>query len=67
MKKRLGMAHVGLGTDGGGTLPRLITGYADIRDLPKLAAAMAQAGLSRQDTAAYMGGNFYRVLKRCLG
>jgi membrane dipeptidase len=67
MKKRLGMAHVGLGTDGGGTLPRLITGYADIRDLPKLAAAMARAGLSRQDTAAYMGGNFYRVLKRCLG
>ena len=27
MKKRLGMEHVGLGTDGGGNLPSLIEGY----------------------------------------
>ena len=33
MKKRIGMAHVGLGTDGGGGLPRFIDGYRDVRDL----------------------------------
>ena len=29
MKKRLGIDHVGLGTDGGGNIPRLIEGYRD--------------------------------------
>ncbi len=67
MKKRLGMAHVGLGTDGGGRLPKTIEGYRNIRDLPKLVQAMAEEGLSRTDIQAYLGGNFERVVRACLG
>jgi membrane dipeptidase len=61
------MEHVGLGTDGGGNLPGLIEGYRDIVDLPKLAKAMQEAGFSQEERAAYMGGNFYRVLRSGIG
>ena len=67
MKKRLGMDHVGLGTDGGGNIPRLIEGYRDVRDLSQLVAAMREVGLSPEDIKAYMGGNVYRLLQRCIG
>jgi len=67
MKKRIGIEHVGLGTDGGGHLPDTVDGYDDVRDLRKLAAAMREVGLSRDDIAAYMGGNFYRVFKAYTG
>ena len=67
MKKRLGMEHVGLGTDGGGNLPSFIEGYRDICDLSKLVKAMQEVGFSNDEIAAYMGGNFYRVLKGCIG
>jgi microsomal dipeptidase-like Zn-dependent dipeptidase len=67
MKSRLGMEHVGLGTDGGGNLPRLIEGYRDVRDLVKLEVAMQEIGFSQEEIGAYMGGNFYRVLKSCIG
>jgi microsomal dipeptidase-like Zn-dependent dipeptidase len=67
MKKRLGMEHVGLGTDGGGHLPNTIQGYDDVLDLRKLASAMLEVGLNNDDIAAYMGGNFYRVFKAYTG
>ncbi len=67
MKKRLGIEHVGLGTDGGGGLARFIEGYRDLRGLVSLVAAMQEVGLSRDEIAAYMGGNFYRVLRQCIG
>jgi microsomal dipeptidase-like Zn-dependent dipeptidase len=62
MKSRLGIEHVGLGTDGGGMIPRLIVSYSDYRDLKKLAAAMEETGLSAADIHAFMSGNFIRVL-----
>lgn len=67
MKQKLGMDHVGLGTDGGGHLSRLIKGYRDVRDLVHLVKAMEEVGFSRDEIAAYMGGNFYRVLRNCIG
>ena len=67
MKKRLGMEHVGLGTDGGGNIPSLIEGYKDVRDLIRLVAAMQETGFSSDDIAAYMGGNFHRVLQSSIG
>ncbi len=67
MKKRIGMEHVGLGTDGGGGIPRFVSGYRDIRDLSLLVRAMQEAGFTREEIAAYMGGNTYRVLKACIG
>ena len=66
MKKRIGMDHVGLGTDGGGGLPRFIKGYQDIRDLSQLVKAMQDTD-SREEISSYMGGNTYRVLKACIG
>ncbi len=67
MKRRLGMEHVGLGTDGGGHLSKLIEGYRDVRDLVRLVKAMREVGFSQGEISAYMGGNFYRVLRSCIG
>ncbi len=67
MKKKLGIDHIGLGTDGGGNIPVFIEGYSDVRDLPKLAAAMEEAGLSPEEIRQFMGGNVRRVLQACLG
>jgi membrane dipeptidase len=67
MKKRIGMEHVGLGTDSGGRLPDRVAGFRDVVDLKKLAAAMIEAGLTREDVAAYMGGNFLRVFRAYSG
>lgn len=66
MKSRLGIEHCGLGTDGGGGLPRFIQGWNSIAALPALVDAMRAAGLSQADIAAYVGGNFLRVLGKCL-
>jgi microsomal dipeptidase-like Zn-dependent dipeptidase len=62
MKKRIGIEHIGLGTDGGGGLGAVVEGYRDVRDLELLAEAMLATGFSREDIAAFMGGNVYRVL-----
>lgn len=67
MKKRIGMAHVGLGTDGGGGLPRFIDGYRDVRDLVTLVKAMQDEGFTREEISAYTGGNFLRVLQKSIG
>jgi membrane dipeptidase len=67
MKKRIGMDHVGLGTDGGGGIPRFVEGYRDVRDLCHLVKAMQDMGFTRVEIAAYMGGNVHRVLKACIG
>ena len=67
MKNEIGMAHVGLGTDGGGGLPAMIEGYNGVQDLGKLALEMRKAGLSQQDVQAFFGGNLLRVLKACIG
>jgi len=65
MKNNFGIEHVGLGTDGGGCY-RPMDEYHDERDLEKLAVAMLEVGLSREDIAAYMGGNVLRVLNACM-
>jgi microsomal dipeptidase-like Zn-dependent dipeptidase len=67
MKKRLGMEHIGLGTDDGGRLPSTVKGYRDTGSLGNLARAMMNTGFSRDDIAAFFGGNFLRVLKTCIG
>ncbi|MDD5099998.1 MAG: membrane dipeptidase [Syntrophales bacterium] len=66
MKKRLGIEHCGLGTDGGGSVPGTVNGWVDITSLPNLIRAMREVGLSQEDIAAYVGGNFLRVLNKCL-
>jgi microsomal dipeptidase-like Zn-dependent dipeptidase len=69
MKQRLGIDHIGLGTDNGGLLKtsRVVEGYKDIRDITKLADAMFEVGLTKSDIAAFMGGNLLRIIKACIG
>lgn len=66
MKARLGIEHCGLGTDGGGGLSHLISGWESVASLPELISALSQAGLSEANIAAFVGGNFLRVLGKCL-
>jgi membrane dipeptidase len=63
MQSRLGIAHVGLGTDGGGRLPRTVEGYKNIGDISKLVKAMKEADLDQAAIGAYLGGNFERVVR----
>ena len=65
--QHIGFKHIGLGTDAGGGMPELIDGYKSILDLPKLWEAMSIVGFNREQIGAYMGGNYYRVIRECLG
>jgi len=67
MKKRIGIDHIGIGTDDGGKLPQTVKGYEDIRSLGNLIKALSDIGFSRDEIAAVLGGNFLRVLKACIG
>jgi len=67
MKKRLGITHIGLGTDDGGRLPAMIKGYHDTRDLGLLIKAMEEAGFTAGDITAFLSGNLVRVLRECIG
>jgi len=65
--QRIGIEHLALGTDGGGVLPEMVDSYESILDLPKLVAAMDEVGFKRREITAYMGGNLFRVIKKCIG
>ena len=65
MKKRIGIEHIGIGTDGGGGF-QPVSGYNDVRDLSKLAEALTDVGFTREELAAFMGKNVYRVLGKYL-
>lgn len=57
----VGPEHVGMGADwdGGGG----VDGMKDVADLPKVTAALLDAGYSQQDIANIWGGNLMRVLR----
>lgn len=59
--KIAGVDHVGIGSDfdGGGGLE----GLEDVRDYPKITAALLKHGLSEADLAKIWGGNALRVLR----
>lgn len=64
MKTRLGIEHVGLGTDSGGSLPGLVSGWESISSLPDLIKELFAAGLSNDDIIAFTGGNFLRIASK---
>jgi len=56
-----GVDHVGIGADwdGGGG----VVGMEDVADLPKVTAALKQAGYSDEDVAKIWSGNLLRVMR----
>jgi membrane dipeptidase len=59
--KRIGVDHVGIGTDfdhGSG-----IVGFKDASDAPNVTRGLLQRGYSAEDVAKIWSGNFMRVLK----
>lgn len=61
MVKRMGIAHVALGSDfDGATMP---TDLVNAAGLPKLLSALQAAGYSGDDLAKIANGNFQRVLR----
>jgi membrane dipeptidase len=58
--ERIGVAHVGLGSDfDGATIPAPL---GDAAGLPRLLSALAQAGFSDEEVASIAWGNWRRVL-----
>jgi membrane dipeptidase len=66
LKERLGIEHIGLGTDQGGGLPEVVAGWESILNIVDLAEAMLDVGFTKREVSAYMGGNFLRVLKQSI-
>ncbi|UCG76705.1 MAG: membrane dipeptidase [Gemmatimonadota bacterium] len=60
-----GAEHVGLGSDFDGVIA-LPEGLDDVRDLPKLTAALTAAGLAPAAVRSILGGNFRRILGEIL-
>lgn len=59
--KRIGVAHVGIGTDfdhGAG-----IVGFKDASEAPNVTRGLLQRGYSAEDVAKIWSGNSMRVLK----
>jgi membrane dipeptidase len=59
---RMGIDHVGIGTDfdGGGG----VSGYMNAAQAPNLTAELARRGYTHADLAQIWGGNFLRLLRR---
>jgi len=57
----VGPDHVGIGADwdGGGG----VVGMKDVTDLPKVTAALLEAGYSQEDVAKIWGGNMLRLVR----
>ncbi|HET6342977.1 MAG TPA: dipeptidase [Gemmatimonadota bacterium] len=58
-----GPAHVALGSDLDG-IPRLPDGFAGAQDFLRIAAGLEQRGVTGDDLAAVLGGNWMRMLER---
>ena len=57
-----GPAHVALGSDLDG-IPQLPEGFAGAEDFPQIAAGLEQRGVTGDDLAAVLGGNWLRALE----
>lgn len=60
--KRMGVDHVGIGTDfdGGGG----VRGYMNAAQTPNLTAALAKRGYGKEEIAKIWGGNFLRLMRK---
>lgn len=65
MRDRLGIEHVGMGSDSGG-LPQLVDGWDSISSLPNLVSELLEQGMSEDETKAFAGGNFLRIARESI-
>ncbi len=61
VRKRVGIEHIGLGSDYDGVGDSLPTGLKDVSQYPNLVAELLRRRYSEEDIAAILGGNFLRV------
>jgi membrane dipeptidase len=59
MVDHVGPNHVGIGTDHSGLPSSALSGY---KDYPRVAEALAKAGMKDAEVSGIMGGNYIRVL-----
>jgi membrane dipeptidase len=59
----VGAEHLAVGTDMNG-VPGVMAGFGDETDLPKLTAALLDAGFDDREVEGILGGNALRVLGR---
>jgi len=64
LAKRIGTDHVGLGTDMQGLVGGSV--LEDYAQLPRLATALLQGGLSPEDVRRLLGGNYARVFRETM-
>lgn len=58
----IGAAHLAIGTDMNG-VPGVMAGFAGESDLPKVTAALLDAGFDERDVEGIIGGNALRLLR----
>jgi membrane dipeptidase len=65
VRRLVGADHVGLGSDFNGTL--VVKGVKDAGDFLKIRARLEERGLSQEEMAKIMGGNFLRLFSALSG
>ena len=64
--KRIGVEHVGIGSDFDG-YGGYLNGLHDISDIPNLTAGLLEQGFKADEVAKIMGGNYLRVIEQVCG
>lgn len=64
VRKKVGIDHIGLGSDYDGVGNTLPTGLKDVSSYPVLIDALVKRGYSESDIAKIMGGNVLRVMEQ---
>ena len=63
ISKRIGVEHVGIGSDYDG-IDKYLTGLEDVSKMPALTAGLAERGYSDEEIAKIMGGNYLRIIEQ---
>jgi membrane dipeptidase len=62
--ERVGVEHVGLGSDYDGWLPTILSDHRDCRDIEKVFVGLRARGYSEEDVLKIAGGNARRVIEQ---
>lgn len=67
MVEKMGVDHVGLGSDFDGFSNSNVQGLEDVTRLPRLTAGLVERGYGEEDVKKILGGNFMRVFREVVG